>query len=93
MAIRRMQPERSVAAKALSRRLASAPARALDTGPLAVKSIRQSLICLNPEKTWKVGYDGNLDVYDLYFTFPPRDRPHHRPRSSRRIRRGDGLSL
>jgi len=22
-----------------------------------------------PEKTWKVGYDGNLEVYDLYFTF------------------------
>jgi hypothetical protein len=63
-------PERSVAAKALSPSARLGPGQGLsDTGPLAVKSIRQSLICLNPEKTWKVGYDGNLDVYDLYFTF------------------------
>jgi hypothetical protein len=59
--------ERSVAAKGLS-----PSARRVEPsvpGPMAVKSIRQSLICLNPDKTWKVGYDGNLEVYDLYFTF------------------------
>lgn len=31
-------------------------------------TIRQSLICLNPDKPWKIGFDGNLDVYDLRFT-------------------------
>jgi hypothetical protein len=30
--------------------------------------IRQSLICLNPQKPWKIGFDGNLEVYDLRFT-------------------------
>lgn len=27
-----------------------------------------SVICLNPEEGWKVGFDGNLDVYDLRYT-------------------------
>lgn len=31
-------------------------------------TIRQSLICLNPDQPWKIGFDGNLDVYDLRFT-------------------------
>jgi hypothetical protein len=30
--------------------------------------LRQSLICLNPAERWKVGFDGNLDVYDLRYT-------------------------
>ncbi len=30
--------------------------------------IGQSLICLNPNQPWKIGFDGNLDVYDLRFT-------------------------
>lgn len=34
----------------------------------AVKPISQSLICLNPLKRWKVGFDGNLKVYDLRYT-------------------------
>lgn len=33
-----------------------------------VGDIRQSLICLNPDQPWKIGFDGNLDVYDLRFT-------------------------
>ena len=33
-----------------------------------VDSIRQSLICLNPVKPWKVGFDGNLKVYDIRHT-------------------------
>jgi hypothetical protein len=42
-----------------------------DAGPAgraSVGAIRQSLICLNPEKPWKIGFDGNLDVYDLRYT-------------------------
>lgn len=31
-------------------------------------AIRQSLICLNPLRPWKIGFDGNLDVYDVRFT-------------------------
>jgi len=31
-------------------------------------TIRQALICLNPEQPWKIGFDGNLEVYDLRFT-------------------------
>jgi len=34
----------------------------------AVKPISRSLICLNPTKTWKVGFDGDLKVYDLRYT-------------------------
>lgn len=34
----------------------------------SVGTIRQSLICLNPRRPWKVGFDGNLDVYDVRFT-------------------------
>jgi hypothetical protein len=35
---------------------------------LNVESIRQSLICLNPVKSWKIGFDGNLKVYDIRHT-------------------------
>lgn len=35
------------------------------TGP---RRIERSVICLNPAKAWKVGFDGNLDVYDLRYT-------------------------
>lgn len=35
----------------------------------AVRAISRSLICLNPTVRWKVGFDGNLDVYDLRYTF------------------------
>ncbi len=31
--------------------------------------IDQAYICLNPKEAWKIGFDGNLDVYDLRYTF------------------------
>lgn len=31
-------------------------------------AIRQSLICLNPLQPWKIGFDGDLDIYDIRFT-------------------------
>jgi hypothetical protein len=34
----------------------------------AVKPISQALICLNPGKKWKVGFDGDLKSYDLRYT-------------------------
>jgi len=42
-----------------------APAGSAGSG---VDGIAQSLICLNPEMRWKIGFDGNLDVYDLRYT-------------------------
>ena len=37
--------------------------------PQHIKTISQALICLNPKRRWKVGFDGNLKVYDLRYTF------------------------
>lgn len=34
----------------------------------SVRSIRQAVICLNPQAKWKIGFDGDLDVYDLRYT-------------------------
>jgi hypothetical protein len=34
----------------------------------AVKPISQALVCLNPGKRWKVGFDGDLKAYDLRYT-------------------------
>jgi hypothetical protein len=36
--------------------------------PHSIRSIRQALICLNPLAKWKIGFDGNLDVYDVRYT-------------------------
>jgi hypothetical protein len=33
-----------------------------------VRSLTKALICLNPSERWKIGFDGNLDVYDLRYT-------------------------
>ena len=33
--------------------------------PLPIKPISRALICLNPERPWKVGFDGNLGACDL----------------------------
>jgi hypothetical protein len=37
--------------------------------PERIKPISQSLVCLNPTKRWKIGFDGDLAVYDLRYTF------------------------
>lgn len=34
-----------------------------------VASIEQAYVCLNPKVPWKVGFDGNLRVFDLRYTF------------------------
>jgi hypothetical protein len=33
-----------------------------------IAQITKAAICLNPEKTWKIGFDGNLAIYDLVHT-------------------------
>ncbi|MEJ0013459.1 MAG: matrixin family metalloprotease [Bauldia sp.] len=42
--------------------VAHAAASGEGTAPIA-----RSVICLNPVQKWKVGFDGNLDVYDLRY--------------------------
>jgi hypothetical protein len=32
------------------------------------RQIERSLICLNPEKRWKIGFDGNIGIYDIRYT-------------------------
>ncbi len=36
--------------------------------PGMLRPIERSLICFNPTKRWKIGFDGNLAVYDLRYT-------------------------
>jgi hypothetical protein len=36
--------------------------------PEAIKPISKALICLNPVRSWKVGFDGDLKTYDLRYT-------------------------
>jgi predicted Zn-dependent protease len=33
-----------------------------------LSTITRSVICLNPDERWKIGFDGDLDVYDLRYT-------------------------
>jgi len=33
-----------------------------------VRAIDQALVCLNPDHEWKVGFDGDTDVYDIRYT-------------------------
>jgi hypothetical protein len=33
-----------------------------------VKLIDKALVCLNPNQPWKVGFDGNISVYDIRYT-------------------------
>ncbi len=37
-------------------------------GDEGVRAIDRALICLNPYHRWKVGFDGNIDVYDVRYT-------------------------
>jgi hypothetical protein len=40
----------------------------VSSNAIQVRRIEKSLICLNPTKLWKTGFDGNLDVYDVRYT-------------------------
>jgi hypothetical protein len=33
-----------------------------------VRVIEEALVCLNPDQRWKVGFDGDVEVYDLRYT-------------------------
>lgn len=32
------------------------------------RAIQRSMICFNPAERWKIGFDGNLDIYDIRYT-------------------------
>jgi hypothetical protein len=34
----------------------------------AVRPISRALVCLNPQRRWKIGFDGDLRTYDLRYT-------------------------
>lgn len=34
---------------------------------IPLKPIEKALICLNPERRWKIGFDGKIEVYDLRY--------------------------
>jgi hypothetical protein len=36
--------------------------------PEQIKPILRALVCLNPLRRWKVGFDGDLEAYDLRYT-------------------------
>jgi hypothetical protein len=57
-------------AKALGkaeRDLSTVSNRPMQNGSVA--AIDQAYVCLNPRARWKVGFDGNLKIYDLRYTF------------------------
>ena len=47
---------------------AYADVKYVKNGTGTLRQIDRSLICLNPVKRWKIGFDGNLAVYDLRYT-------------------------
>ncbi len=38
-------------------------------GDMKIAEITQTAICLNPAHNWKIGFDGDLNTYDLRYTF------------------------
>lgn len=34
----------------------------------SVSAIDRALVCMNPEQKWKVGFDGDIEVYDIRYT-------------------------
>ena len=33
-----------------------------------VRAIDQALVCMNPDRRWKIGFDGDTDVYEIRYT-------------------------
>ena len=56
----------------------------------SVRRIEKSLICLNPNKRWKIGFDGNMDVYDIRYAIAHRLPMRSGMRSASIIRSPNG---
>lgn len=61
-------PDILIGAQAVPRGVAFADVAYEDDGSGAdMRRIRRSLICLNPEKRWMTGFDGDRETYDLRY--------------------------
>lgn len=40
----------------------------VQASPQGLRAIRKALICFNPLQKWKIGFDGDLEVYDVRYT-------------------------
>ncbi|MEX2615495.1 MAG: matrixin family metalloprotease [Alphaproteobacteria bacterium] len=58
-----------IGAQSTPRRFAFANVDSSEAQGAGIGTIHRSLICLNPLIKWKVGFDGDLTVYDLRYTF------------------------
>ena len=45
------------------------PSEAVDRDGSDFVAIEQAYVCLSPQSRWKVGFDGNVDIYNLRYTF------------------------
>ena len=62
-------PKRSTD-KALGKASDDAPARPkVSSEGKQIAYIEKAFVCLNPKINWKIGFDGNLEIYDLRHTF------------------------
>jgi hypothetical protein len=57
------------AAKALGQSGPAVPVSSSGTAGDTAVDIEQAYVCLSPRSHWKVGFNGNLDIYDLRHTF------------------------
>ncbi len=65
----RSSQETKPVAKALGEPAPAASASPHGDEEKAASAIEQAYVCLNPASIWKIGFDGNLDIYDLRYTF------------------------
>src|SRR3546814_456756 len=56
-----------IGAQATPRGIAFADVAYNPTASAGIRRISRSLICLNPQKPWKVGFGGDVTVYDLRY--------------------------
>ncbi len=61
--------------------------------PEPIKPISRALVCLNPLRPWKVGFDGDLKSYDIRYTVAHEIGHADRSRSSPGFRPDHGLPL
>ena len=71
ISFRRVEDSRSaqivIGAQAKPRGVAFADVAYDPATDAGVRSIRRSLVCLNPEQSWKIGFGGSITVYDLRY--------------------------
>ena len=64
-----MTPDIIIGAQTIPMGYAFTDVRTGDRESGTFRDLDRSLICLNPSRTWKIGFDGNLATYDLMYIF------------------------